>query len=144
MRLTAERLAEIRAVVAEGGNILVEDVVLLLREVDALTAERDELQENLTDAAWILGDRAGAINAAEAREQTLRAALEKIDRVYEGLRLGEHDGEFDLWSEDDLVRALHGIRAVLAGSPEPTAEIVSYEHPGPMVVLAVPSEETTR
>lgn len=40
-------------------------------------------------------------------------AAETVDRIYEGLRTDANDGEFALWSEDDLVAALHKLRPAL-------------------------------
>jgi len=42
-----------------------------------------------------------------------RLALERIDGIYEGLRTDANDGEFALWTEDDLVAELHKVRALL-------------------------------
>jgi hypothetical protein len=41
-------------------------------------------------------------------------AAQKVDEIYEGLRTDATDGEFSLWSEDDLVAALHALRPALA------------------------------
>ena len=41
-------------------------------------------------------------------------AARLVDRIYEGLRTDENDGEFALWSEDQLVAALHALRPALA------------------------------
>lgn len=49
----------------------------------------------------------------EARVRYSEAALEvkarEVAEIYEGLRVGANDGEFDLWSMDDLLHALHAL-----------------------------------
>lgn len=49
----------------------------------------------------------------EARVKYSEAALEvkarDVAEIYEGLRVGANDGEFDLWSMYDLVDALHAL-----------------------------------
>jgi hypothetical protein len=37
------------------------------------------------------------------------AMARTVWRVYDGLRLDDNDGEFALWSEDDLIVALHAL-----------------------------------
>lgn len=49
----------------------------------------------------------------ESRVAYSEAALEvkarEVAEIYEGLRVGASNGEFDLWSMDDLVHALHAL-----------------------------------
>jgi hypothetical protein len=56
---------------------------------------------------------------AERRLSELEQAAGRVDEIYEGLRTDANDGTFALWSEDDLVAALHELgnvrrRAVLS------------------------------
>jgi hypothetical protein len=41
-------------------------------------------------------------------------AAHRVDEIYEGLRTDANDGEFALWSEGDLLKALHALRPPLA------------------------------
>jgi hypothetical protein len=45
---------------------------------------------------------------------TIARAAHKVDEIYEGLRTDASDGEFSIWSEDDLMVALHALRPALA------------------------------
>jgi hypothetical protein len=47
-------------------------------------------------------------------------AAQRVNRIYEGLRTDENDGTFALWSEDDLVAALHALDPVLRPFGEPS------------------------
>lgn len=53
-------------------------------------------------------------------KQILDGAL-LVERVYEGLRTDAMDGEFALWSHDDLIVALHRLGDALRGVPIPLA-----------------------
>ena len=44
-------------------------------------------------------------------------AASEVARIYEGLRLDANDGEFALWSEDDLVAALHALMLAVGRVP---------------------------
>jgi hypothetical protein len=87
-----ERLATIRKRSAEGRTVRLSDVDYLLAALVAVRAERDGF----------------------------KAKLERLDRIYEGLRTDANDGEFALWSEDDLVAELHSIRAAVSSPGEET------------------------
>lgn len=49
--------------------------------------------------------------------QAILDAASEVARIYEGLRLDANDGEFALWSEDDLVAALHALMLAVGRVP---------------------------
>lgn len=93
----------------------------LLARLSAVEAERDALKEQFDLADSRTVEAIHALRAAEARVEAQRAVVEAaraVDRIYEGLRVDANDGTFSLWTEDDLVAALHELRPALAALPE--------------------------
>jgi hypothetical protein len=54
-------------------------------------------------------DRRGDTVTYVALAGNIIAMARTVWRVYDGLRLDANDGEFALWSEDDLIVALHAL-----------------------------------
>lgn len=74
-------------------------------------------------------------------------AAREVDRIYEGLRTDENDGEFALWSEDALVAALHALRPALArldGGPPKTKGEAMRVMPEPSCPLGYTREDLER
>lgn len=76
------------------------------------------IAEGVFVGKWRVDDKAAvdlidaALDALPHLLQIAKAAQD-VERIYEGLRQGADDGEFALWSEDDLIVALHNLRPAL-------------------------------